>query len=133
MKRYKRVYALYKRDEYVKEGTVEELAEASGLTPKYIYWLAHTSTPIKKWTIVATDEKVELFAPIEDVDWQRIKELKQKNGYTDTELGEIINKSSATVSLKINGHVRFSYEEIEDLEDLFFLEPGELLKERRTA
>lgn len=117
----KPTYLIYKHGEYVGEGTMEELAELTGRSASTLH--SNYSIGSRIWEIIRTDTPLKK----RDVDNQRILNLMDEFGYTRKELAETIGLKYPTLSQKLRETNPWKREEIEELEDLFFLEEGDLL------
>lgn len=126
------VFTMYKGDRYFDEGTVYELAKSSGMTVQAIKKLASPSgKATKAWTVVEARELCDYFVEYEKVDYEHLIGLIKKYKYTHKEIGEVIEGSESKVYQKLNQRSRFSENELAELEDLFFLEKGKLLKKTK--
>ncbi len=124
----KDIYAYYNRqDELVMTGTLQEIADAIGISKgtvkfySYPTYRKRTKTGIR---VVKIDEP-------EWVAWvnvEKIKHYADEYGYTYTDLAEILNLSYPNVKNRMARRNRFTRDEVELLEDLFFLDEGELIK-----
>lgn len=121
-------YVIYKYGNYVSEGTKEELSRITGLRPKYINELSYPGKNLKKWQVYKTASKESLFVGTSDVDYDKIHDLIKRFKYSVADLSEVLGVCTMTVYGKLRRKNRFRYSELEELEDLFFLEPSELLR-----
>ena len=118
------IYVVYKQDEYVGEGTANELAELTGMTATYIRSLVNRPK-VKKWTVERKVSKLEAFIDIEKVNYNHLAELMKEHNYKPAEIENVTGMLN--IYHKLAKRSRFQYTDIELLEDLFFLEEGELL------
>ena len=114
-------YKVYKHGEYVAEGTFDELAEITGRSRHTLVNIRTKGSKI--WEIV----KVEDFYDYGIVDNGKI--LFNMGDSSHREMADLLMMSRSSFASKINEHARWSKKEIEELEDLFFLEEGELLND----
>lgn len=116
-------YIVYKNGKYIGEGTFEELAEMTGRT----VWTLRTehSRPRSIWEIVRVDYSLEKGT----VDNDRILDLLQEFDYSRKELAEIVGISYTGLNQKLIETNPWRVTELEKVEDLFFLEEGDLIKE----
>lgn len=115
-------YIAYKRGEYVGEGTFEELAELTGRSPATLKSVHSRGSRI--WEIIRLDVTI----PKGTVDNQKILNLIDTLGYTRHEVAEVVGITYSGFNQKLKEYNPWRETEIEELEDLFFLEEGELLK-----
>lgn len=122
------IFVIYKYGEYFSEGNKDELSAKTGLRAKYIEELSCPSKNIKKWQVDKLITRRDQFADFDEVDYARLKELIRENNYNSIELAELLEVHPMTVDYKLKKDIRFQYKEIETLEDLFYLDDGELLR-----
>ena len=122
-------YAYYNRqDELVMTGTLQEIADEIGIskeTVKFYSYPTYRKRTKKGIRVVKIDE-------LERVEWVNVEKIKHcldEYGYTYTDLAEILELSYQGVKNRMAERTRFTRDEIELLEDLFFLDEGELIKE----
>lgn len=115
-------YIAYKYGKYVGEGTMEELAEITGRTA----WTLKTehSRPRGIWEIIRVDRSLERGT----VDNDRILKLMTEFDYSRKELAEVVGISYTGLNQKLIETNKWKATELEIVEDLFFLDEGELLK-----
>lgn len=123
MKGKRKVYDLYKKDVYMARGTINELADISGLTIGTIYSYA-SSGYNKKWGIKPVNE----YIGHEEIDTDRMIHLLRENDYSYDELSEVLEIPEEEVIRKLTKKEHFRTSEVEAIEDLFFLDDGELIK-----
>lgn len=127
MGRPKAIYVVYKYGEYFGEGTIEELAKMAGVKESTLRYGCYPS--IRKRNHKWRTEPVKQFYDPHEVDLKRIEQLKQEHNQTYDELAELLGiKYANNLVRKVSGHIRFRVSEIRELEDLYFLEEGALVK-----
>lgn len=124
------IYAVWKNGEYVGEGNARQMAKLTGQSERSIRIFATPSYKKagKRWHAERIIGKFDLFADYTEVDYRRIILEMAKRGSNATDISEIIGVKPGTASVKLNRKMRFRYSEIEELEDLFFLDEGTLIK-----
>lgn len=117
------IYAAYKRGVFMARGTYKELSKLTGLKTSTlkVYAIAGSS---KTWDIVREDEYVSK----NRVKRGELIKIYRKNDYDIDELAEVVGIPFEEMELKVTGRLHFKKSELEELEDLFFLEEGELIK-----
>ena len=123
------IFAVWKNGEYVGEGNAVEMAKLTGLTRQSIHAIACKSYQAinKKWFAERVVTEHDIFAPIDRVDYDRLRAVIKQTGTKNTDLAELLGFTTETISHKLTKRTRFRFTELEILEDLFFLEEGELL------
>ena len=126
------IFAVWKHGEYVGEGNAVEMAKLTGLTRQSIHAIACKSYQAinKKWFAERVVTEHDIFAPVDRVDYDRLHELIKQTGAKNKDLAELLRFTPETISHKLTKRTRFRFTELETLEDLFFLEEGELLVHR---
>lgn len=117
------LYALYYGDKYIAEGTAKELAEIDGVQPDTIRFYA-TPAYRKRSGVKAVVKLNDLVK----ADLDKLRKLVDEHGYSRKDLSRVLNIRQNTLNQKMVGIIPFRILEIEELEDLFFLNEGELLK-----
>lgn len=115
-------YVVYKHGVYMGEGTFEELAEITGRTEYTLRKIRSKGSNI--WEIVSKRECIDFG----EVDNDKILSLLKEFDYTQNEIAQLLGIAKSAVSARLRDTLRWREPEIEELEDLFFLEEGELLK-----
>ncbi|MCC5894859.1 MAG: helix-turn-helix transcriptional regulator [Alkalibacterium sp.] len=124
-----REFAYYnKHDELVMTGTLEEIGYELGVKPSTVHF--YTSQVYRNRTKrgIRVVDISDGHKRINTANLAKLKQKKEERGYTLKELGEVLNVSEHSFSRKMEGYIRFTKDEIRELEDLFFLEEGELIK-----
>lgn len=119
---YAQIYELYHHGELVKTGTKQELADYSGLSVSTIYSYA-SSTCRDIWDVIPIDE----FVPKHLVDIERLEVLLAEYGYSKQEVAASLGITGAAIGNKLRKRARFRESELAYIEDLLFLEEGELV------
>lgn len=120
--RTKIVYDVYKKGEFIGRGTKQELARKTGLAPGSIRQYASQERN-RKWRVVKDEEaRLDL-----ETDREYIRALMVAHDYNIDDFASLLNITPASVISKAVGLTAFTREEIDVLEDLFFLAEGELI------
>ncbi len=124
------IYAVWKNGKYVGEGNARQMAELTGQSERSVRVYATPSYQKvnKKWYAEKIVGKFDLFADYDEVDNRRIQLEMAKLGTTVSDIAEIFGINYDTAWNKLNEKTRFRYSELEELEDLFFLDKGTLMK-----
>ena len=124
------IYAVWKDGEYIGEGNARQIAELIGRSERTVRVYATPSYQkvSKKWYVEKIVGKFDLFADSTEVYYRRIQLEMAKLGTTVTDVAEIIGINYGPAWNKLNVRTRFRYSELEELEDLFFLDKGTLIK-----
>lgn len=124
------IYTVWKNGEYVGEGSARQMAELTGKSERSVRVYATPSyqKANKKWYAERIVGKFDLFADYAEVDYRRIQLEMAKLGTTVTDMAEIFGIKYAPAWNRLNKKTRFRYGELEELEDLFFLDKGTLIK-----
>lgn len=122
-----REYAYFKRGEYVRKGTRQELADELGVSRHVI------SNYVQSTKLRGAVNGMQLFplyedSPVVKAKVNTINKLIDKEDITQRILAEWICMKPKTLSNKLNKRVSFTKEEVEKIEDVFRLERGALLK-----
>ena len=123
MGRVEERYALYHGDTFVAEGTAKELAKIEGVTPKTIRFYATPSYYKRK-----SRKRAMKTNGLVKADLKKINNLAEEYGYSRKELSAVLDMKHNTFNQKMVGIIGFRESELESLEDLFFLDDGELLE-----
>ena len=123
------IFAVWKNGEYVGEGNATEMAKLTGLTRQSIHAIACKSYQAinKKWYAERVVGEHDIFAPLNRVNYDRLHGLMEQTGTENKDIAEVLSFTTENTKYKVQGRVRFRYSELKELEDLFFLEEGELL------
>lgn len=120
---YEGEYAYYYKNTFVAKGTVKELAELLNVSPKTIHTYTNESAQPRHRKVLPLHEKQNYVL----ADLEAIQAKRKEFGYKHKELAEALELNEKTYYTKIVGKHRFTDTEIEELEDLFFLDEGTLL------
>ena len=124
-------YAYYDRHGFVMEGTKVEIAEKIGIKESTV---SYYCSPAYRNRIKG-DESIRIYPLVEEpyyidnVDVLRIKALQKVYDYQHKDIAEWLGISPRSVSAKMTGESRFNVEEVHVLEDMLYLEEGELILE----
>ena len=124
------IYAVWKNGEYVGEGNARQMAELTGQSELSVRVYATPSYQKvnKKWYAEKIVGKFDLFADYAEVDYRKINSEMAKHNSHISDIAEIFGINYDTAWNKLNEKTRFRYSELEELEDLFFLDKGTLIK-----
>jgi hypothetical protein len=123
-------YAYYNRhDELVATGTKKELSEKLGVTVGTLGLYMSPSYRKRAEKGIRVIPITDYPERVKNVDIKRIRLLMEDGGYKHKDLAEVLDISYASIKKRLIGAVTFTADEIETLEDLFFLDEGELIKE----
>lgn len=122
-----REYAYFKRGEYIRKGTRQELADELGVSQQVI------SNHVQSTKLRGTANDIQVFplyedSPLVKTKVNTINNLIEKEGITQRILAEWICMKPKTLSSKLNKRISFTEDEVEKIEDVFMLKRGELLK-----
>lgn len=119
----KQIYCVYKNGELLSEGTIHQVVKETLLKPSTIQSYADKTktNPNLKWKVLRKNNFV-------DTDIFKIVLKMNEFGYETKDLAEALGITETSVRNKLYGKTRFWKSEVEELEDLFFLDDGELIK-----
>lgn len=118
------IYEVYQGEELISSGRMAKVIEETGLSGTTIFNYCASGKDYKGWTFT---KKTKPYAYAE-VDYDKLKEKLKEFGLKYKDLAEVLEVTPMTISKKIQKNSRFKNVEIELLEDLFFLDEGELIK-----
>lgn len=123
-----REYAYYnKYDELVVTGTLDEIAAELGIKPDTVYFYkskAYRNRTKRGIRVVELDDEPYFV----NVDLDKLQKKEEEFEYKHREMAEVLGISEPTFSNKFIGKHRFTKGEAQELEDLFFLDEGTLIK-----
>lgn len=119
------IYNVFKNERLVASGSLEEVSKKTGYAPNTIKTFVSKPYHGKKDRWEAKTIRTKLKPIKVDLEFLR-KKIKEYN-YKYEELAQLMEVHTSTVSNKMNGVKRFTNNDIEFFEDLFFLEKGELI------
>ena len=115
-------YIVHQQGKHIGTGTDVEMAALTGLSPSTIRWYGSHAQQ-QQWQVTRVTEYVHK----DHVDVERLKALIKEYGYTNREIAHHINATDNVIWRKLNRRSRWTMDELEVMEDLFFLDEGELL------
>ena len=119
------VYEVYEGDELIIKGDMDKVAGFLNVSEGVVSSALSSGRSISGWQI----KKASRFIDHDKVDCLKIKIKMNEFKLKTTDLAEVLDISRVAVNQKLRGYSRFRDSEIELLEDLFFLDEGELIKE----
>lgn len=129
MNRARCIYRLYEHGQLIGEGTAKDLAAEHFIAEKYIIWLSHTKKHVKRYQVKKIRSRSEWFIPADNFNYDKLKQKMVEFETRAVDMAEFINCSSSTMYRKLNQGSLFGRDEVKKLEDLFFLEEGELIND----
>jgi DNA polymerase II small subunit/DNA polymerase delta subunit B len=119
------VYEIHEGDELISRGDVDTLAYKTGIASTTIRSHASTKRLYKGWKIT----KVNTFVDYDKVDYLKIRMKMREFDTSKSDIAQVLDITPQSVNSKLRKASKFRDLEIELLEDLFFLNEGELIKE----
>lgn len=119
------VYEIHEGDELISRGDVDKIQAETGISEKTIRGHVSKKRPYKGWTIT----KINHFIDTDKVDYFKIRLKMNEFDTSISDLSEVLDITTVATRNKLKQASRFRDSEIELLEDLFFLDEGELIKE----
>jgi len=118
------MYQIWENDTLISSGDLNKVAKETGLSPTSLTLYANQYTDIAEgWRVKRLDRTI----PHGRIDIQRINTLMSIHKYTIRELASVIGIKPHELRYKLEQHRKFRESELSKIEDLFFLNDGELL------
>jgi len=122
------IYEVYQDDQLISSGHTSKIANETGMSESTIFNYCDSDKSYKGWVIKKKTRSYDYH----QVDYEKIKSNMKEFGLKHRDLAEVLDVATITLSKKMQQISRFKNTEIELLEDLFFLDEGELIKEELT-
>ena len=118
------IYEVCEGDELILKGHMDKLMTFLDVSEGAVSSAISTGRKINGWSV----KKVSHFVEKDKVDYFKIRLKIREFGLKTVDLAEVLDITSVAVNNKLRKASRFRDSEIELLEDLFFLDEGELIK-----